>query len=56
MTEEEWMSVLQEALDDLERDGCAIKTGEFRNGKPVYVLTEKGKLEADADEHSDVLH
>lgn len=28
------------ALRELERLGLAKRTGEFRNGKPVYVATE----------------
>jgi len=30
----------QQALEAFERMGLAKQTGKYRNGKPVYVLTE----------------
>jgi DNA-binding FadR family transcriptional regulator len=36
MTREE----IREALEELERLGLAKKTGEFRDGRPVYVAIE----------------
>lgn len=34
---------LQNVLDEFELLGIVRKTGEFRKGKPVYVMTEFGK-------------
>jgi hypothetical protein len=35
---------MQRRFDELERDGLIMKNGQFRNGKPVYVITELGML------------
>lgn len=33
----EEIDIVQECLDLWERNGLVVRTGEFRNGKPVYV-------------------
>jgi hypothetical protein len=34
---------VQGIFDELERDGLICRTGEMRNGQPVYVATALGK-------------
>lgn len=34
---------LQGVLDEFEWLGIVRKTGEFRNGRPVYIMTEFGR-------------
>jgi hypothetical protein len=49
MTDEEFRAYLQslsdeeilQALEAFERMGLAKQTGKYRNGKPVYVVTER---------------
>jgi len=41
-TFEESVRLIQETMDSLERKGLVQKTGEFRDGIPVYVLSRKG--------------
>ena len=48
------MDDLQNALDDLESAGIVRKTGEFRKGQPVYVLTEFGRTFRDEHPGDDV--
>jgi hypothetical protein len=31
------MHLIEECFDDLERDGKIVRTGEYRDGKPVYI-------------------
>jgi hypothetical protein len=38
---------VQGVLDEFEWLGIVRKSGEFRNGKPVYVLTEFGQTLGD---------
>ena len=38
---------IKAALDALERDGRVVKTGEFRNGRPVYALSEAAAREVE---------
>jgi len=35
-------ATVQDDLDALELHGLIVKTGEIRQGKPVYAATEKG--------------
>lgn len=37
------LSEIQRTLDELEADGLVRRTGELRNGEPVYALTERGQ-------------
>jgi DNA-binding HxlR family transcriptional regulator len=39
----EWLTLVQAAMERLERDGLIRKTGRYRNGQPEYTTTEKGK-------------
>ena len=35
---------IEQAMRNLEQLGLIRRTGEFRNGKPVYKITELGRL------------
>ncbi len=35
---------IEQALRNLEQQGLVRRTGEFRNGKPVYKVTQLGNL------------
>ena len=37
---EEQLKLIQQALEELEREGLVKRTGEYRNGRPVYAATE----------------
>jgi len=39
---EDQLKLIQQTLEDLEREGRIKRTGEYRNGRPVYTLTEYG--------------
>jgi hypothetical protein len=39
---EERLKLIQDAMADLEREGRIKRTGEYRNGRPFYTLTESG--------------
>jgi hypothetical protein len=43
--EEERLRQAQAAYDELERDGFICRTGQVRDGWPVYVATDKAKDE-----------
>jgi DNA-binding PadR family transcriptional regulator len=38
---------IRQALDELEQWGLIRRTGEFRRGKPVFVITELGHTRLD---------
>jgi DNA-binding PadR family transcriptional regulator len=38
---------IQRTLEALEAERKVKRTGEFRNGRPIYVVTEAGRAEAD---------
>jgi len=35
--------LIAESLERLEQDGLVMKTGQIRNGRPVYVAVEDDK-------------
>jgi hypothetical protein len=39
---EERLKLIQQALEDLEREGRIKRTGEYKDGRPVYALTQCG--------------
>jgi hypothetical protein len=43
--EEERLRVAQAHYDELERDGFICRTGQLRDGWPVYVATDKARNE-----------
>jgi hypothetical protein len=45
VSEEERLRVAQAHYDELERDGFICRTGQLRDGWPVYVATDKAKDE-----------
>jgi hypothetical protein len=43
--EEERLHQAQAHYDELERNGFICRTGQFRDGWPVYVTTDKNQVE-----------
>jgi hypothetical protein len=41
---------IAEILEELCEDGLLARSGTFRNGKPVYIVTEKGRKQFLLDE------
>jgi hypothetical protein len=45
MTDQEFqeqLKLIHEVLDDFEREGLVKRTGEYRNGRPVYAQIKHG--------------
>jgi hypothetical protein len=43
---------IEEIMLEIEARGELFRTGEFRNGQPVFALTEKGKAFGDAQKET----
>jgi DNA-binding PadR family transcriptional regulator len=42
LTYQQQLKLIQQVLQEVEREGLVKRTGEYRNGRPVYSLTECG--------------